>query len=105
MQSHPSVVTMVKGARDGPDHSEAELRPQAHGRLVRLDDGVELHAAEACVAGPVDCEVAESRTDTFPRCSRIDHEAGRGDVGATTRAIRTHLGRTDDAPRLDRDHR
>ena len=65
MQADEALVGMVEGLRDGADHLEAQGLPQAHRRLVDLDDRVELDAPVSLGAAPRDDVLAEGLAGTF----------------------------------------
>src|SRR2546430_2166966 len=57
---------MPEAARDRTDDREPERLPQRHGRLVRTDDGVELHAPVPACPGARDDLLGEPATDAPP---------------------------------------
>ena len=54
MQADQAVLGVVERLWHGGQDLEAERLPQVHRAVIGFDDGVELDAVVASVAGPVD---------------------------------------------------
>src|SRR2546430_1420380 len=94
---------MPEAARDRTDDREPERLPQRHGRLVRTDDGVELHAPVPACPGARDDLLGEPATDAPPARRGGHHEASVGDVCPERGLVGLEDGRTHDGLSVDGD--
>ena len=60
---------MPEGSRHGAHHDETERLPEAYGRLVGLDHGVELDAAEVVLPGPLHQVLTEGAAHPRPEAA------------------------------------
>ena len=81
---------MVERLRDRGEDLEPQRLPQMYRGGIRLDDGVELHAAIASRTSPSHRVRAQSSANPPSLKGRVDHETGSGDVGTPTRPVRPH---------------
>ena len=104
VQPDEAVRGRAERPRHGPDDPEPQRLPQATA-TVGLDDGVELDAAVALLAVPVDDVRPQPAADAPATGRRRDHERGGADVVAPTRPVRPHLGRAEQLAVLLEDDR
>src|ERR1700689_5231338 len=74
-----------------------------HGRVVDLDDRVELDRVKASRAAPVDDVLAERPAHALTPGLRVHQERGGTDVGPARGPVLAHLGRADDPALVDGD--
>src|SRR5215469_11361668 len=96
---------MIEGLRDRADDLEPERLPEAHGRGVGFDDGVELDARETRRAAPANDILTERTAYAQALLGRVDEERRRGHVRPAAGPVGPHLRRAHDDAVADGDYR
>src|SRR5215472_16791359 len=78
---------MTKRAGQSTHNLEPKRFPQVNRTLVRTDDEVELHRAEAARAGVLHRVLAHAPRDAPAACRRKGHVTAVGHMIATTRLV------------------
>lgn len=86
---------MHKRARQPADNFELQTLPQTHGALVRADDEIKLHGAEAEGFGVLERMQAHRASDAASGGPRCGHVAAIRDVRTAASLIRAQIIRSD----------